>query len=70
MRSVLKVQTSFMCSVLQLWKLPVQLHLGVVCQRPPTHSPEHSNSGVNCGRAMKQRLTLGMNLQPLYINFV
>lgn len=70
MQPVLKVQTSFMSSVVQLWKLPIRLQLGIVCHHPPTHSPEQSNSGVNCGRAKKQHSTLGMNLQPLYINFV
>lgn len=69
MQPLLKVQTSFMSSVLQLWKLLVELHLGIVCHSPPNHSPERFNS-VNCGSATKQHLTLGMNLQSLCRNFV
>lgn len=71
-----KAMTSFMSSVLQLWKL-VELHprtafslfffLLPPCPPPPDYSPKHSNNGV---KAKKQHLKLGMNLWPLYINFV
>lgn len=66
-----KVMTSFTSSVLQLWKLVVELHLTAAFSLPflppPEYSPKHFNSGVNCGMAKKQHLTLGMNLWPLYI---
>lgn len=68
-----EVMMPFVSSVVQLWKL-VELPLRTVFSffflSPPNCSPNTPNNGVNCGMTEKQHLTSGMNLRPLYINFV
>lgn len=63
-----KVMTSSLSFVLQLWELVAHLHLRAVFSLF-LHT-KHSRNGMNCVMAEKQHLTLGKNLWPLHINCV
>lgn len=66
----LKCRHLFMSSVLQLWKLLVELHVGIVCHPSPNHSPKHFQQQCELWEVTKQHVTLGMNLQSLCRNFL